>query len=280
MNKNITADEVLNLSYTDFISLIKETNRCPGGKDTIRKIVQNSFIDSSSRVLDVGSNTGFTSLEIAHISKCRISGIDVSSECVTTANQLLDKDIEEVKNRVSFQIGSAYDIPFDDCTFDLVVTGGATSFMDKKQKAISEYSRVLKPWGLLSATQLFYTKEPPKHVTDAVSNAIGVQINPWSEADWKNVFLESQENSKLELYYYERNELQSRSTKIIDEYINYFLNKPHLQEYNNEIKDVIRKKWRNYIEVFNENHKYLGYFISLFRKTFYPEETELFIKKN
>lgn len=277
---NVTSvEDIKSLSYTDFISLIKETNRCPGGKDTIRKIVQNTFIDKDSRVLDVGSNTGFTSLELAHISKAKINGIDVSEACVATSTDLLNEEIDSVKSRVKFQVGSAYEIPFEAETFDLVVTGGATSFMDKKQRAISEYKRVLKPWGFLSATQLFYVKVPPQHVIDSVSKAIGVQINPWTESDWKNVFLETQGQDELELYYYEPNELLSRSEQVIEEYMDYFMNKPHLKMLSNDIQQAIREKWKMYIGIFNENHKYLGYFISLFRKTKYPEEPELFIRK-
>lgn len=274
-----TVDSIQNLTYTDFIALIKETNRCPGGKDTIRKIVQNSFIDSNSLVLDVGSNTGFTSLEIAHISKASVFGIDISESCVHTAKDLLYYDLDEIKNRVSFQVGSAYEIPFEDAKFDLVVTGGATSFMDKKQQAISEYKRVLKPWGFLSATQLFYKEVPPQEVIDSVSNAIGVRIQPWVESDWKKIFLDSKDINNLELYYYETNELQSRPEIVINDYIEYFMNKPHIQKYSPEIQDAIRKKWRMYINIFNENHKYLNYFLALFRKPIYPEEPELFIRK-
>jgi ubiquinone/menaquinone biosynthesis C-methylase UbiE len=275
--KNLTKSEIKQMNYTDFIALIKETNRCPGGKDSIRKIIQNSFINSSSKVLEIGSNTGFTSLEIAHIVKCEVKGIDVSENCVIEARNRLAADIPEIQSLVNFSVGSAYEIPYHDNYFDLVVSGGATSFMDEKQKAISEYIRVVTPWGFISATQLFYIKQPPKEVLEKVSEAIGARINAWSEEDWLKIFKNS--NTGLELYYFEQNELQSRPDYIIEEYIDYFLKKPHLQNYPEDIKEEIRKKWLYYINIFNENHKYLGYFIALFRKTKYPEEPELFIKK-
>ncbi len=101
----ITKDYIKSLSYTDFISFIKETNRCPGGKDSIRKIVQNSFLDKDSRILDVGSNTGFNSLEFAHITKSKVYGIDISESCVNESINTLNKDIEEVKKGVSFKVG-------------------------------------------------------------------------------------------------------------------------------------------------------------------------------
>lgn len=274
MNKS----DIENLNYTDFIALIKETNRCPGGKDSVRRILLNSFITKDSKVLEVGSNTGFTSLEVAHTAKCNVEGIDISEACVKEANERLSLDTDEIKKLVNFQIGSAYEIPFESEAFDLVITGGATSFMDEKQTAINEYKRVVKPWGFISATQLFYAKTPPQSVLDNVSKAIGVKINPWTADDWLKVF--NNTDTGLELYYFEKNELQDRSEEVIKEYISYFMSKPHLSKYDAEVKEAIEKKWKYYIDVFNENHKYLGYFIALFRKPVYAEEPELFIRKN
>ena len=46
-NKN----KYFGMSYVDFISFIQETNRCPGGKDTINWILQNTFANKSLLVL-------------------------------------------------------------------------------------------------------------------------------------------------------------------------------------------------------------------------------------
>lgn len=275
--KILTKNEIENLNYTDFIAFIKEINRCPGGKDSIRKVLLNSFVNKDSKVLEIGSNTGFTSLEVAHVAKCKVSGIDISKSCVTESKDRLDLDTPEIKELVDFRLGSAYEIPFDNETFDLVITGGATSFMDEKLKAINEYKRVVKTWGFISSTQLFYNSAPPQNVLDNVTKAIGVKINPWTDQDWLNVFKNAE--TGLELYYFEKNELQSRSTEVINEYMEYFLNKPHLKGYDPITKKAIENKWRYYIDIFNENHKYLGYFTALFRKPAYQEEPELFIKK-
>lgn len=274
---DITVQEVNNLSYTDFIALIRETNRCPGGKDTIRRVIQNSFVNRESRILEIGSNTGFTSLEVAHLIKCRVDGIDVSKNCVLEAKNKLSQDTEEVKKLVNFQVGSAYEIPFDDDTFDLLIGGGATSFMDKKSKAVSEYIRVVKPWGFISVTQLFYAKKPPTRVVGAVSEAIGVKISPWGMDQWLSIFTE--QTNKLEKYYFYEGRLTHREPKSIDDYIDHFLSKPHIQELKADVQEAIRNKWKGYLEVFNENHKYLGYFTVLLRKTQYDEEPELFIRK-
>ena len=62
--EKIKKEELNKLSYTDFVSLIKEENRPSGGKFTIRKIAQNAFINENSKVLEIGCTNGFSSIEI------------------------------------------------------------------------------------------------------------------------------------------------------------------------------------------------------------------------
>ncbi len=270
----MTKNEIENMSYTDFIAFIQETNRCPGGKDTIRRIKNIINPDKDSLILDVGSNTGFNSLELAHITKSNISGIDVSESCVVESNRKLSEDTDDVRNRVSFQTGSAYNIPFSDNNFDLIIAGGATAFMSDKLKAINEYVRVTKPWGYICITPLFYHSAPPKKLIKKISDVLGVEIKVMKIEDWTNLFIKS--SSKLELYYVEKNKIKNRTSNDITEYINYFLNKPHISNLDQETKKAIMIKWKNYIKIFNDNHKFLSYGIILFRKTNYEEEPEFF----
>jgi ubiquinone/menaquinone biosynthesis C-methylase UbiE len=269
------SSDIREMTYTDFIALLKETNRCPGGKKTIRRIRELIHIDDKTKILDVGSNTGFTSLEFARITPATISGIDVSESCVREARELLSYDTESVKSRVTFSAASAYDIPFPDNTFDIVMVGGATSFMDDKRKAVAEYLRVLKPWGLLVSSPLSYHTHPPKKVVDEVSNIIGVQIKPMTKNDWINTVVDATQD--FELYFDESHALSPRTEEEIEQYINYFINKDHIKSMPHYVQNVIKEKWASILKVFNENHKYLGYDIVIFRKQQIFEEPELFI---
>lgn len=270
---NITSSQVDKMTYVDFISLIRETNRCPGGKKTIRKILQNTFVNSESKVLEVGSNTGFTSLEIARTAKCHVVGIDVVESAVIESCRELSNDVPDIQKLVKFETGSALSIPYPDNTFNLVVVGGATSFIENKQEALKEYYRVVVPWGFLSVTNLCYHERPPEKVVQDVSAIIGVKIEPWTAEQWVDLF---NRNTLFETYLFEKHELSPQSPEGISEYVEYFLKKDHLCKLPTDVKDAIRRRWRQTLDVFNENHKYLGFMLTLFRKRALPEEPELF----
>lgn len=261
------------MSYVEFISFLRETNRCPGGKDTINWILQNSFADKNTRVLEIGSNTGFSSFEVARILKCKVFGIDVSKSAVETANNELKRDIKEIQKLVKFKVGSAYDIPSKSGFFDLIISGGSTSFMDDKSKAVAEMHRVLKNWGFCSVTNLFYHTKPPKKLLKNISDIIGVEIKYMTKEDWISVYTNSK---KFEIYKFETEQLSEQSVETIESYIEYFMEKPHIKELSLlEIK-IIKDKWLQILSVFNENHKYLSFIKCLLRKRPIEEEPELF----
>ena len=59
---NLSLDEIEGLDYSGFVSLIDERNRCSGGVKTVHEVIVNSGINRKSNVLEIGCNTGFTSI--------------------------------------------------------------------------------------------------------------------------------------------------------------------------------------------------------------------------
>ena len=270
MSKNLDFE---NMSYVEFISFLRETNRCPGGKDTINWILRNSFVCKESRILEIGSNTGFSSLEVARLLKCQVLGIDIVPEAVATAKQELLLDTPEIQKCVRFKVASAYDIPCKENSVDLIISGGSTSFMDNKSKAVEEMRRVLKPWGFCSVTNLFYHTKPPKQILEDVSKTIGVKINYMTSDDWVDIYTK---NNLFEVYKLEKVMLSAQPQNTIDAYVDYFMHKPHIEELSQAEKEVLCRRWKNILKIFNENHKYLGFIRCLLRKRHIPEEPELF----
>ena len=179
---------------------------------------------------------------------------------------------------MKFEVASAYNIPCKSDSIDLIISGGSTSFMENKSKAVAEMYRVLKPWGFCSVTNLYYHTEPPKEILDQVSDIIGVKINYMTAKNWIDIYTQ---NKKFEVYKLETTHLSSQSKDTIDKYIDYFMNKPHIRDLSPSCKSEIKEKWSNILDVFNENHKYLGFIKCLLRKRYIEEEPELFkIKGN
>lgn len=270
----LTVGDVNSMNYTDFIALLRETNRCPGGKDTIRRIASIIDIDEKSKILEIGSNTGFTSLEFARISKAMVHGVDVSRSCVEESKRSLLEDVNGIKKRVKFSLASACDLPFKDNKFDMVMSGGSLGFIKEKKLAINECLRVIRPWGYFVMTPLVYIKHPPRSLIKKVGDILGIEIMENTSKEW----IEMVQNISpfFELYYSQDMDINSRKIAEIKNHISYFLKKENLSFLSSEVRKAIEKRWFQHLSVFNQNHRYLGYSIIIFRKRAILEEPELF----
>lgn len=264
--KKLTTKDIEEMPYTNFISLIQEENRPPGGKKTIREFLLNSFVNIKSKVLEVGCTNGFTTLEVARILGCKTYGVDINNASLSNAISRITKE------KAKFIYGSAYQIPFKNNFFDLVICSNATSFMNNKKKAISEYKRVVRPWGFIAVSPMYYLKIPPKNIVDKVSRIIGTTIDIKSKKDWLKIF----EQSGLEIYYSKDYKFNFKSKKEIKKYIHDSLNKRQVKELPKNIFTSIKLRWEDTINLFNKNLSYVGYSVILLRKRLEPEETELF----
>ena len=193
--QDMTPLEIEKLTYTDFISLLREENRPPGGKKTVRELLLNSFVDRQSNVLEIGCTNGFTSLEIARLIGCQVTGVDINLSSIQNSTARFARSC--TSGNVKFLVESVYNLPFEDKLFDLVVLSNAISFIEDKNTALDECIRVIKPWGFLAVVPIWYKVDPPEAIVDQISTTIGIPIEIKKKADWIN-FLE---RFGLEIYY-------------------------------------------------------------------------------
>ena len=273
--KKYSSDEIEKLSYTDFISLIKEENRPSGGKKTIREIVMNSFITSNSNVLEIGCTNGFSSIEMNKLTNCNVIGIDINKNSIQNAREkILLNHLNEEK--VSFEYGNAEDLSnFDDESFDLIICGNAISFISDKGKALKEMIRVLKPNGFISIVPIWYKCIPREDVINKVNKELGFNIKCYYENDWLDF-----SKYGLELYLKKDFEFIYSTKEQIENYVNYMIDsKEHLKIYSEKDINLMKKRWQRIIEVFNENLSFTNYSVILLRKSLIEEEPEIFYTK-
>ncbi len=265
----ISKTDIKKMNYNELISIVKETNRPPGGISSILEIVQNTFLNKNSRVLEIGTSTGFTSLELARLTGCNITAIDINeisiNECKERAKKLGLKNID-------FQICDAESLNFPDEYYDMVFCGNVTSIVNDRKKAFSEYARVLKNGGYLIAIPMYYVKEPPTKLIKEVSEAIRVNIVMHDKEYWINFFRDENFELIKDVDYL----FDSISDTRIDEYISNILKRPHLNELVPEARNELNKKYGEYIRLFRDNLAHMGYTISILRKTNFKFDEELF----
>jgi|SRR5581483_3130369 len=128
-------------------NFVKHTSKNP-----LQKFLINNFYSSlmslakpltPEKILDAGCGEGFTmeKLEKNRIGK-KIEGVEYSKDAI-----ILGKNLFPTLN---FKQGSAYDLPYKDNAFDLVVCTEVLEHLDQPKKALSEVLRVSKKYVLIS----------------------------------------------------------------------------------------------------------------------------------
>ena len=121
--RELTVKDVQNMSYNEIIGLTRETNRTPGGLDTIKEVARLLLVNRDTKLLDIGTSTGHTALEFARLTGCEVVGIDINTMSLEVARERakclkLDK--------VTFVEQDATNMQFEDETFDIVFAGNVT----------------------------------------------------------------------------------------------------------------------------------------------------------
>jgi arsenite methyltransferase len=97
-------------------------------------------------VLDVGSGAGTDSLVAAQMvgSEGRVTGVDMTPEMLAKARAAA---VAMKATNVEFVAAEAEGLPFDDESFDVVISNGVIDLIPDKDAVFSEIHRVLRPGG-------------------------------------------------------------------------------------------------------------------------------------
>lgn len=263
--KELTSNDIKKMSYNEIIGLVRETNRTPGGLNTIKEVSRKLNLNSNTKILDIGTSTGHTALEFGRLLNCDIIGIDINEESIKTAKERCERF---KLSKVRFIIDDATKMSFDNETFDIVFAGNVTSLVADREKALSEYWRVLKPTGYLVAVPMYYVETPTLELINKVREAIQVNIKAQYKEDWKQFFLREEDEIFEEIDY----RFKKCSDKEIDEFCENILNREHLKDLNKDAMKTLRECYYNFMHLFNENNSHMGFTIFIIRK----KESDIF----
>jgi len=138
---------------------------------------------AGSRVLDVGCGVGATPVYLAKAYRCQVVGVDIVPRMIERCEERAGR--EGVADRTEFRVADAQDLPFDDDTFDAVITESVAAFPEDKQRAVDEYVRVTKPGGFVGLNESTWLKSPPPpDVVAWASQEVGAQVEPLTQEGW------------------------------------------------------------------------------------------------
>lgn len=257
--KSLTPNDIKNMSYNEIIGLVRETNRTPGGLNTIRIVSEKLMLNSNSKILDIGTSTGHSSLEFSRLLNCEVIGIDINPLSLETARNRL-KRFE--LNKAEFILDDATKMKFNDKTFDVVFAGNVTSLVSNRDAALKEYWRVLKPSGYLVAVPMYYLETPSEELVNNARKAIQVNISILYKKDWKKFFVRDEDEIFEEIDF----KFDKCTDKEIDDFCEKILSREHLKELQQETFKVLKECYYNYMHLFNENNSHMGFTIFMLRK--------------
>lgn len=270
--KKITPEEINLMGYNELIGIVKETNRPPGGKNSIFEIVNRLHLTEQSKVLEVGTSTGFTPIEISRLIKCKITSIDINKESLKEAEK---RAIKEGYNNINFAKADINSLPFDAETFDIVIVGNVFSLMSDKEKALNECMRVCKKNGFIATIPMYYLKSPPENLVKEVSNAIKVNITPLYKTDWIKFFT----IPELQIYWSKDFRFDYIEDEKIMEFCDNILKRDHLKKLEKETYKKLHGLYKKYIFLFRDNLSHMGHTILILSKRKIWEDPELFTGK-
>ncbi|TYL38733.1 methyltransferase type 11 [Natronococcus pandeyae] len=146
----------------------------PGELDRIPQDAVDSFagvgyhmdladLAEGDRVLDLGSGSGMdvfvAALRVGDSG--HVTGLDMTDEQLAKSRRL--RDDAGISN-VSFEKGYIEELPFEDGTFDVVLSNGVINLSAKKDRVFEEVSRVLVPDGRLAISDIISERRLPDRI--------------------------------------------------------------------------------------------------------------------
>lgn len=168
--------------FFDFAAEVGLTKHI-GGIEATEMLIDYCQISKDKYILDVGCGVGLTPVYLAKTAGCRVMGVDISEGMIRRSKERAKK--ERLTDRIECRIADAQELPFDDNTFDAVITESVTAFPEDKQKAVNEYVRVTKPGGYIGLNESTWLKvPPPPELVDWASQDLGANVKPLTSDEW------------------------------------------------------------------------------------------------
>ena len=139
----------------------------------------------AASVLEVGCGPGRLSVQLARDHRLDVTGLDLDPEMIARAQANAERSLA-AEDRPAFVVADVAALPFDDASFDLVVSTFSMHHWSDPRKGLNEIDRVLRPegkaliWDLEHGLRLFHANAP-----DPLAPVRGSALRLIDERPWR-----------------------------------------------------------------------------------------------
>ena len=132
------------------------------------RLVKHARIRAGQRVLDVGCGTGVAAVTAARTG-AQVFALDLSPVLIEHGK----KNATLAGVEIQFKEGDVEALPYEDASFDIVLSQFGHMFAPRPDVAVAEMLRVLKPGGTIA-----FSTWPPEHFVGQMFALVGKHVPP------------------------------------------------------------------------------------------------------
>jgi len=143
-------------------------------------IIEHSGIRPGIKVLEIGCGSGSYTTFVARAvgPEGAVCALDIQPKMLEQLAQKLDQPENADLTNITLYEQSAYELPFDDGTFDVVYMVTVLFEIPDRQRALAEIRRVLKPDGKLASSEFLFDPDYPLLITTIkAAQSAGFQVD-------------------------------------------------------------------------------------------------------
>lgn len=161
--------------------------KVPAHFDAIETLIGFSKVKSTDHVLDVACGPGIVACEFAK-NASRVVGIDYTATMIRVAEQ---RQIEQKLHNLEWRTGDAMNLPFEDGSFDVVVTRYSFHHLLDPAAVLSEMKRVCKPDGVVLVADVAIADDKAAYYDQLETLRDPSHVHALTQTEFDKLFKES-----------------------------------------------------------------------------------------
>jgi len=173
-----------NFYEQDIVKILFGDSFHPGGLNLTKELGKRLNLTSEDKLLDIASGLGTSAIYLGETFGSTVVWIDLSEKNINEANEVAkNKGLDNV----SFMVGDAEQIRFNDEYFDVIISECSFCLFPNKNIAAKEMYRTLRVGGKLGITDVTIEKVLPQDVRNMIYRVACI-ADALSMTDYRKIF--------------------------------------------------------------------------------------------